>query len=81
MFALCNFHIRIDIRPNQKAIFKDIFFLKIDHRVASVCSSDKKLARSLAVSALRKIVDDIEKDNFALRHKECILVRELRFPI
>ena len=45
----------------RKQIFKDTFRRKIDlRRITSVCSSDKELARSLVVSALREIADDIE---------------------
>ena len=47
-----------------KQIFKDTFRRKIDlRRMTSVCSGDRELARSLVVSALREIADDIEKEN------------------
>ena len=37
---------------------------KIDlRRMTSVCSGDRELARSLVVSALREIADDIENGN------------------
>ena len=46
----------------RKQIFKDTFRRKIDlRRMTSVCSGDIELARSLVVSALREIADDIEK--------------------
>ena len=46
----------------RKQIFKDTFRRKIDLlRMTSVCSGDIELARSLVVSALREIADDIEK--------------------
>ena len=46
----------------RKQIFKDTFRRKIDlRRMTSVCSGDRELARSLVVSALREIADDIEK--------------------
>ena len=42
--------------------FKKTFRRKIDlRRMTSVCSGDIELARSLVVSALREIADDIEK--------------------
>ena len=45
----------------RKQIFKDTFRRKIDlRRMTSVCSGDRELARSLVVSALREIADDIE---------------------
>ena len=45
----------------RKQIFKDTFRCKIDlRRMTSVCSGDRELARSLVVSALREIADDIE---------------------
>ncbi len=45
----------------RKQIFKDTFRRKIDlRRMTSVCSGDIELARSLVVSALREIADDIE---------------------
>ena len=41
--------------------FKKTFRRKIDlRRMTSVCSGDRELARSLVVSALREIADDIE---------------------
>ena len=41
--------------------FKKTFRRKIDlRRMTSVCSGDRELARSLIVSALRQIADDIE---------------------
>ena len=41
---------------------KKTFRRKIDlRRMTSVCSGDRELARSLVVSALREIADDIEK--------------------
>ena len=40
--------------------FKKTFRRKIDlRRMTSVCSGDRELARSLIVSALRQIADDI----------------------
>ena len=46
---------------SRKQIFKDTFRRKIDlRRMTSVCSGDRELARSLVVSALREIADDIE---------------------
>ena len=48
----------------KKQIFKDTFRRKIDlRRMTSVCSGDRELARSLVVSALREIADDIENGN------------------
>ena len=45
----------------RKQIFKDTFRRKIDlRRMTSVCSGDRTLARSLVVSALREIADEIE---------------------
>ena len=45
----------------RKQIFKDTFRRKIDlRRMTSVCSGDRELARSLVVSALWEIADDIE---------------------
>ena len=45
----------------RKQIFKDTFRRKIDlRRMTSECSGDRELARSLVVSALREIADDIE---------------------
>ena len=42
-------------------IFKKTFRRKIDlRRMTSVCKGDRELARSLVVSALREIADDIE---------------------
>ena len=47
----------------KKQIFKDTFRRKIDlRRMTSMCSGDKELARSLVVSALREIANDIEND-------------------
>ena len=47
---------------SRKQIFKDTFRRKIDlRRMTSVYSGDRELARSLVVSALRVISDDIEK--------------------
>ena len=47
----------------RKQIFKDTFRRKIDlRRMISVCSGDRELARSMVVSALPEIADDIEKD-------------------
>ena len=51
----------------RKQIFKNTFRRKIDlRRMTSVCSGDRELARSLVVSALREIADDIE--NGEVRH-------------
>ena len=48
---------------SRKQIFKDTFRRKIDcRRMTSVCSGDKELVRSLVVSALREIANDIEND-------------------
>ena len=48
---------------SRKQIFKDTFRHKIDlQRMSSVCSGDKELVRSLVVSALREIANDIEND-------------------
>ena len=48
----------------RKQILKDTFRRKIDlRRMISVCAGDRGLARSLVVSALREIADDIEKGN------------------
>ena len=45
----------------RKELLKDTFRRKIDlRRMTSVCSGDRELARSLVVSALREIADDIE---------------------
>ncbi len=45
----------------RKQILKDTFRRKIDlRRMTSVCSGDREFARSLVVSALREISDDIE---------------------
>ena len=45
----------------REQIFKDTLRRKIDlRRMTSVCSGDRELARSLVVSALREIADDIE---------------------
>ena len=42
-------------------IFKQTFRRKVDmKRMTAVCSGDRELARSLVVSALREIADDIE---------------------
>ena len=47
---------------SRKQIFKDTIRRKIDlRRMTSVCFRDSELARSLVVSALGKIADDIEK--------------------
>ena len=49
----------------RKQIFKDTFRRKIDlRRMTSVCSGDSELARSLVVSALREITDEIENGNW-----------------
>ena len=46
---------------SRKQIFKDTLRRKIDlRRMTSVCKGDRELARSLVVSALREIADDIE---------------------
>ena len=46
---------------SRKQIFEDTFRRKIDLRsMTSVCSGDRELVRSLVVSALREIADDIE---------------------
>ena len=48
----------------RKQVFKDTFRRKIDRRrITSVCSGDRELARSLVVSALREIADNIERGN------------------
>ena len=42
-------------------IFKKTFRRKVDmKRMTAVCSGDRELARSLVVSALRQIADDIQ---------------------
>ena len=42
--------------------FKKTFRRKVDmKRLTAVCSGNKELARSLVISRLRKIADDIEK--------------------
>ena len=46
---------------SRKQIFRDTFRRKINlRRMTSVCSGDRELARSLVVSALREMADDIE---------------------
>ena len=45
----------------RQQIFKTTYRRKIDlRRMTAVCMGDRELARSLVVSALREIADDIE---------------------
>ena len=45
----------------RQQIFKTTYRRKIDlRRMTAVCKGDRELARSLVVSALREIADDIE---------------------
>jgi hypothetical protein len=48
----------------RQHIFKTTYRRKINlRRMTAVCKDDKELAKSLVVTALREIADDIQKGN------------------